>query len=530
MLEALDAAAVGNWSRTAADALEEHQVEIDALNVFPVPDGDTGTNLAITVRAGADALAAAHVPDVGAALDVFACGCVLAARGNSGVIVSQYLRGLAQALAGSQSCGSAQLGAALRLAAEQARAAVADPVEGTILSVASAAASVAGPTLPELIRAVVQASATALSRTPDQLAVLARAGVVDAGGLGLLVLLDGLARTITGEASSLTAPGRVRRSPKALRSAREAGSAEFAFEVQYLLEAADAAIGPLRAELGSLGDSVAVVGTGGGVWNVHAHVNDIGAAIEAGVEAGRPYRITVVGFDDGAPQARAGTGPSRGPVVVAVAPGDGLAHLFRSEGVLVVDGDHAQPPTAAAVVDAVRASGAGEVVLLPNTAHVSGIAEAAAEALREAGIRAAVIPTRSAVQGLAALAVHNPEGRFDDNVVAMAEAASATRFAEVRIAQREALTSAGICQEGDVLGLIDGEVVEIGRGLVSVAFALVDRLLGVGAELITVLVGASAGAAVGDLIAGHVRDRAPLTDVNVYAGGQSDQLLIIGVE
>lgn len=528
MLEALDAAAVGSWSRTAAESLEAHQVELDALNVFPVADGDTGTNLAVTVRAGADALAAADTGDVAAALDIFACGCVLAARGNSGVIVSQYLRGLAQALAGSTRCGSQQLGAALRMAAEQARAAVADPVDGTILSVAHAAAGAAGPTLPELIRAVVQASATALARTPHQLPVLARNGVVDAGGRGLLVLLDALARTITGEPSSLAAGPSG--SPSDPRPAHERASSTYVFEVQYLLEAADAAIGPLRAALSRLGDSVAVVGTGSGVWNVHAHVNDVGGALEAGVEAGRPYRITVVRLDDGAPEMRDGAGSSRASMVVAIAPGEGLAHLFLTEGVLVVDDLAGQPPTAVQVAEAVRGSCALEVVLLPNITHDGGVAEAAAEHLRAAGIRAAVVPTRSAVQGLAALAVHNPAGRFDDNVVAMAEAAAATRFAEVRIAHSQALTSAGICEPGDVLGLIDGDVVEIGRGLVSVAFALIDRLLGVGAELITVLVGAGAGPGHGEVIAGHVRDRAPLTDVTVYAGGQLDQLLIIGVE
>jgi dihydroxyacetone kinase-like predicted kinase len=170
------------------------------------------------------------------------------------------------------------------------------------------------------------------------------------------------------------------------------------------------------------------------------------------------------------------------------------------------------------------------VVLLPNASQVTGIAEAAAESARADGTRVTVVPTRSPVQGLAAVAVHDASRRFDDDVVAMAEAAAATRFAEVTIAQRESLTSVGICQEGDVLGLIDGEVVEIGRGLVAVAFALTDRLLGVGAELMTVLVGADAAAGVGDLIVRHVQERAPFTDVTVYSGGQPNYPLIIGIE
>jgi fatty acid kinase len=178
----------------------------------------------------------------------------------------------------------------------------------------------------------------------------------------------------------------------------------------------------------------------------------------------------------------------------------------------------------------VRATGARNVVLLPNASQVTGVAETAADRARAEGIHATVVPTRSPVQGLAAVAVHDPARRFDDDVVAMAEAAAATRFAEVVIAEREALTSVGICQAGDVLGLIDGEVVEIGRGLVSVAFTLVDRLLGIGAELVTVLVGGGAPAGVGELLIGHVNRRAPLTDVNVYVGEQPDYPLIIGIE
>jgi dihydroxyacetone kinase-like predicted kinase len=171
-----------------------------------------------------------------------------------------------------------------------------------------------------------------------------------------------------------------------------------------------------------------------------------------------------------------------------------------------------------------------EIVLLPNNSEIAGVAEAAAEQVRTRGIRVAVVPTRSPVQGLAAVAVHDATRRFDDDVVAMAEAAAATRFAEVTIAEHESLTSVGVCQAGDVLGLIDGDVVEIGRGVLSVAFVVTDRLLGVGAELMTVLVGADAQPGVGDVVRRHVRERSPLTEVSVYDVGQPRHLLIIGVE
>ncbi|MEO8889069.1 MAG: DAK2 domain-containing protein [Jatrophihabitantaceae bacterium] len=528
MLEALDADAVCRWSLAAADSLDEHRSEIDDLNVFPVPDGDTGTNMALTVRAGADALSAARPADAGSALGAFARAAVLAARGNSGVIVAQILRGLADAADGVAGYGGVQLRAGLAEGVRQAYGAVADPVEGTILTVARAASDGlprGEATLAELLRAAVASAETALGLTTEQLPTLARAGVVDAGGRGLVLLLDALESTVTGGPSRLRDFESVARPAARRPGRRESGSAEFEYEVQYLLEAPDERAGALRRVLARIGDSVVVAGTGDGTWNVHAHVNDVGAAIEAGVAAGATRRITVVRFaDDVPPDTRSGV------AVVAVSPGEGTTHLFAGEGVTVVEGNSGQMVTTAAVVAAVRATSAAAVVLLPNASQVTGVAEAAADVVRADGVRVAVVPTRSPVQGLAAVAVHDRTRRFDDDVVAMAEAAAATRFAELTVASEESLTTVGICQAGDVLGLIDGEVVEIGRGLVAVAFAVVDRLLGVGAEIMTVLVGTDAPAGVGELIARHVRDRAPLTDVSVYSGGQPKYPLIIGVE
>jgi uncharacterized protein len=198
--------------------------------------------------------------------------------------------------------------------------------------------------------------------------------------------------------------------------------------------------------------------------------------------------------------------------------------------VVVVEGRDGELPSMEELMAAVERADAAEYVLLPNASPARGLAEAAAERVRADGGRAAVVPTRSPVQALAAIAVHDPDRRFDDDVVAMAEAAAATRYAELAIAQDEALTAVGICQAGDVLGLIDGEVVEIGRGLLAVAFGVVDRLIGVGAELMTVIVGDDAPPRAGELIEAHVRGRSPLTDVAVYQGGRPDQPVVIGVE
>jgi dihydroxyacetone kinase-like predicted kinase len=301
---------------------------------------------------------------------------------------------------------------------------------------------------------------------------------------------------------------------------RETGSPEFGYEVQYLLDL-EAGTEPvaLREALAAIGDSVTLAGTGDGLWNVHVHTNDVGAALEAGVRAGRPHRISVVRFAD---QQALGS-----VAVVAVAPGSGLGPLFAREGVQVVDGDD---PVASNVVAAARSTGATELVFVPVGERALAAAEEAGRLVRRDGTRAAVVPTRSSVQALAAVAVHDPARSFDDDVVAMAEAAAATRYAEVVVADQQALTSVGVCEPGDILGLIDGEVVEIGHGLLAVALALTDRLLGVGVELLTVLVGDGAPTTVGAVISRHVRDRAPLAEVTVYAAGRQSCPLIIGVE
>jgi hypothetical protein len=532
VLDELDAAAVRRWSVAAADALAEHQDEIDRLNVFPVPDGDTGTNLALTLRAGRDALAAEGAETAAAALRVLAKGAVMGARGNSGVIVSQILRGLADSVDGS-ACDAGGLQAALARAADHAYAAVAEPLEGTILTVARAAAD-AGAAVPPVLGAVVEAAVVgasdALDRTTEQLPALARAGVVDAGGRGLVVLLDALAGVVTGARGGLAPPRRSARPRSVLEAAREVGSDQYAYEVQYLLAADDAAVAALRAELGPMGDSLAVVGTGEGTWNVHVHVNDVGAAIEAGVAAGRPNRITVARFADGGPTGGPPAPQRKGVAVVSVAPGEGLAHLFEGEGVRVVGGGPGINPSTAEVLAAVRNSGAAHVVLLPNASQVSAVVDAAAEQAREEGIDVAIVPTRSPVQGLAAVAVHDGERRFGDDVVAMAEAAAATRWAGITVARREALTSLGRVGAGDVLGLIDGEVVEIGRSVREVAIATLDRLLGVGGELITILAGRDADPTLVAELRGRIAAAAPLIEVAVFNGGQPYYPLLLGVE
>ncbi|MEV3913902.1 DAK2 domain-containing protein [Streptomyces canus] len=554
-----DALAVRTWCGLALRALGRAREEIDAINVYPVADGDTGTNLYLTAESAAAAVEAvfdghdAHgsgKPALADAARAMAHGALIGARGNSGTILAQLLRGMAQVLAADGETAHTDgegLRLALRHAADSARRAVAHPVEGTVLTVASAAADAAGAAEGDcgtVARAAYEGARAALAATPGQLAVLERAGVVDAGGRGLVAVLGALVETFTGEAP--------RAVPVLSGTSPDAGSAEVsaadpaspdecadapgtggpAFEVIYLLEADDTAVARLRERLDGLGDSLVVVG-GDGLWNVHVHVDDAGAAVEAGIEAGRPYRIRITHFGLGDVHT---TGAERQPreraqrAVVAVVPGEGLAGLYTEAGATTVLARPGEPPASGELVEAVRRAHAREVVLLPNDADLRHTAAAAAEQARAEGIRVALIPTRSAVQGIAALAVHEPERRFDEDVVQMTSAAGATRYAEVAVAERQSWTMAGICQTGDVLGLIDGDVAVIGSDVTVTAETVLDRMLSAGGELVTLVLGDEAPEAVADHLETRVRESYLAVDTVVYRGGRQGALLLIGVE
>jgi DAK2 domain fusion protein YloV len=620
--ESVDAAAVRRWCAAGLDALRRHQSEIDDLNVYPVPDGDTGTNLALTMSAAAAAVAAAPgSSSAGELLAVAARGALLGARGNSGIILAQLLKGLASALASARAIGPGELAAALERAAGSAYAAVAAPVEGTVLSVASAAARAAadaaalvrarasggaalvepqvldgavpgsgGGTLPgadmagqsasgggvvpsagggavpgaagdsggpgsggvagldgvvAVARAAAEGARVALARTPAQLPALARAGVVDAGGRGLVVLLEAFVTSLTGEAPPAVEAVHVSVAAPAGVMEREAGSVEFGYEVQFLLDAPEPAIEPLRAALGALGDSLVIVGDDP-TWHVHVHVNDVGAAIEAGIAAGRPSRITVTRFAEqiaelasvraeragaaeGAGAGRTSAAPTTGrseSAVVVVCTGRGLAELLAAEGATVVTGT----PSTGEVLAAIRTTGATRVVVLPNDDNVLAVANAAAAEARAAGVRAGVVPTRSPVQALAAMAVRDTARRFEDDVIAMAEAAARCRSAELTVAAREALTVAGRCQLGDVLAIVDGEVNLIGQDLERTACLLLDRMLLAGGELVTLIVGQAAPAGLAETLRRHVAGAWPFVEVQCYEGDQPHYPLLVGVE
>ncbi|MFI0409571.1 DAK2 domain-containing protein [Actinomadura sp. 3N508] len=534
MGEVLDMAAVRRWCRGAAKALGTTRAEIDALNVFPVPDGDTGTNLHLTVIAAADALD--QIPGGAGALETWRAlshGALLGARGNSGVILSQVFRGLADVLGPLDAPpGGTEFAGALKHASTLARGAVEHPVEGTILSVLDAAASActsAAETSATDLAAVTRAAATgarqALHRTTGQLEVLARSGVVDAGAAGLCVVLDALVAEITDEhPEHYEVPARTTTPQTPAQGLPQQRNGP-GYEVIYLLYAQDDAVHTLREKLDRIGDSLVVVG-GDGLWNVHVHVDDAGAAIEAGLAAGRPHRIRVTYLHA---RTREPHAPHTGRAVIAVTAADGLAALFEECGARVVRRDPGLAPPLAVLAEAILQAG-DEVTVLPNEPAVVSLAEAAAERAREAGASIAVVPTKAAVQGMAALAVHDPLRRFADDVTEMTRAAGATRFGRLEVAEQAADTPAGPCLAGDVLGLIEADVVTVGAGVVEVARQVLDRMLAGGGELATLIIGLYAPPGLAAALEGHLRDTHPDVEVGVYDGGQEQFPLLIGVE
>ncbi|MFJ5044712.1 DAK2 domain-containing protein [Streptomyces sp. NPDC088719] len=572
----LNAVAVRTWCSLALEALGRERAEIDAINVYPIADGDTGTNLYLTVESAAaavEAVFAAHetgatAPATADAVRAMAHGALIGARGNSGTILAQLLRGMAGVLA--EGGDAAHLRLALARAADAARRAVAHPVEGTVLTVAAAAAEAAAgdaavgeapagehTDLRAVVHAAYAGALAALARTPEQLAVLGRAGVVDAGGRGLVAVLGALVETVTGQApvrGPRTGPGRtpvpvdggsvvglpvggtpVESGAPAGPAGEwpldcpEDGGAGPAFEVIYLLEARDEQVARLRTRLDALGDSLVVVG-GDGLWHVHVHVDDAGAAVEAGVEAGRPYRIRITHFaTESGHDLRVQAEPAQRAVVVVV-PGDGLAGLCTEAGATTVIARPGEPPASGELVDAIRRAHAREVVLLPNDAALRHTAAAAAEQARTEGVRVALVPTRAAVQGIAALAVHEPDRGFDEDVVAMTAAAGATRYAELAVAERQSWTMAGICQAGDILGLIDGDVAVIGADVPATARTVLDRMLAAGGELVTLVLGEDVPDSLAEALEDHVREGYLAVDTVVYRGGHQRAPLLIGVE
>jgi uncharacterized protein len=540
------------------DALRLHQTDLNRLNVYPVPDGDTGTNMALTLEAVVSELegvdSGSGLPEVCKAIGH---GSLMGARGNSGVILSQLLRGMSERMGANGADVSPELlTEAIAHASDLARKAVVRPVEGTILTVASAAATGAarGSGLVGVVESARSEAAQALARTPEMLPVLAQAGVVDAGGAGFLLLLDAFLLVLDGrplpeptggpgpDLSELLAGSTLGEGAGHPLGGELYAVGDLRYEVMYLLAAPDDTIEGFKDVWAGIGDSIVVVG-GDGMWNCHIHTDDIGGAIEAAIEIGKPQRIRVTDLEEQVEEERwvrenvgaPGAGPSVegvGPVpttsVVAVVSGDGIGRIFRSLGVhhQVVGGQTMNPATAD-LVKAVESVRSDEVVILPNNKNIRPVAEQV-DPLTDKTVR--VVATGSIVEGFAALLAYDPAAGADTNAAAMAESAARVVPAEVTQAVRDSTTDAGEVREGDYIGISRDGVVAIADNVVVCTRLLLSRLLEDSHELVTLIEGEGARVADTRRIEEWLSEEHPAVALEVHQGGQPLYPYLLGIE
>lgn len=492
----LDAPTLRRAMTLYAQALEAHREEIDSLNVFPVPDGDTGTNMLLTQRAVDEACAGLDGAPIGTLGETIARAALLGARGNSGVILSQILRGLAEGLDGAEADGRG-LASALARAHEEARKAVAEPAEGTILSVLGDAARAAtGSSVEEVAQVALEAARASLERTPRQLEELRRAGVVDAGGKGLVLLLDALAAAIEGRPlSEEVGP----MGPVGHEEAAGSPGPRYGSEVMYVIHGPVEGVEGLRERLASIGDSVVVVG-GGELWQAHVHTDDPGLAVEEGIRTGgRLAQIRIVSLDEQV-AAHCVAAEALGEVaphsLVAVAEGEGMVAILESLGARVVAG----APSVGELVEAIELAPGRHVILLPNHPRMVSVAEAAAT---RASKEVSIVPTASMAQGVAAASAYL-EGDPDPTAAreAIEAAASGVRWGEL------GATAAPEAAAVDLVRSLEPDE----------------------AELLTLYLGRDASDEEGERVAAALRGAFPHLEVEVQRGDQPRSPYLIGIE
>ncbi|MGO9343680.1 MAG: DAK2 domain-containing protein [Acidimicrobiales bacterium] len=563
-LRRLRPADLASIMRVYRDLLRSHQESINRLNVYPVPDGDTGTNMALTLESVVSELEAADgtgdhsLPKVCTAI---AHGSLMGARGNSGVILSQLLRGISDVLGPTEvdTADGAVLAEALVAASDAAQKAVLRPVEGTILTVAREAgrgaleAAESGAPLVEVAEQARERGAAALARTPEQLPVLKRAGVVDAGGAGYLLLLDALLNVADGRALPNPPPAAAGQAPfestsQPSRSPDDDAAFDWAdddpsasslrYEVMYLLEAPEDTIAAFKDVWAGLGDSIVVVG-GASLWNCHIHTDDVGGAIEAALDAGRPRNIRVTDLAEQVEEERwvreggaAGPAEDTGPVprtaVVAVATGDGIARIFRSLGVHhFVPGGQSMNPSTAQILDVVESVPSPEVVLLPNNENIQPVAMQVVE-LASKPVR--VVPTSGIVEGFAALLEYDPESGADDNAAAMAESARRVVAGEVTRSVRDAEGPFGTIAKDDWMGMSRDGIEVVTKSLDEACIGLLDKLLEPRHELVTLIEGDGARPQDTRRVTEWLNETHPDVAVEVHHGGQPLYPYLISIE
>ncbi len=554
-LDSIDAASLRGIVITFRDALTDHREAINKLNVYPVPDGDTGTNMSLTLRSVVEELDDTG-DDMASVCNGIAHGSLMGARGNSGVILSQILRGFCGVVAEHASIDGRLLATGLTAAAKGAYTAVGNPVEGTILTViresskAAADAATQGTDLCGVLEAARDEAAASLERTPTLLQVLADAGVVDAGGAGLLLLYHAALHVVDDrpmpepEATSPAAPHH-----RQLGAARGEGGpsiADLRYEVMFLLDAPDQEIAGFKEAWAQVGDSIVVVGDGG-IYNCHIHCDDVGAAIECGIGIGRPHNIRVTDLLDELAEleerdwvaaaldsdtSQRGNGAAKGPTVptavVAVGAGSGVVAILKSMGVqAVVAGGQSMNPSTAELVAAVESVSAREVIILPNNQNIIAVARQVSE---QTSRTVEVVATANVTEALAGLMAYDPQATASVNAASMTEAFSAVVSGEVTRAVRDATSDAGPIAQGDWLGICQAGIQAVDSSMVAAATGLLAAIVDEDHELLTVITGEDADHYTTAMIESWITRNHPDVEVEIHHGGQPLYPYFFGLE
>ena len=549
----LDARDLRSLFQAAHDWLAHNYEHVNKLNVFPVPDGDTGTNMLLTIKSAWHNILHQEGETVGAVAEAAAEGAHHGSRGNSGVILGQILRGFSQALREKAEITTRDLAEALRRGADAAYQAVPSPVEGTILTVAressSAAEAAAEQThdLRAMLAAVVRHADESVNRTPEMLPVLKKAGVVDSGGKGFFYLLEGMYRSLTGQSVEpaedvlFTAAEEAREAALARKGHRELPPIQWGFDVQFLLEQPRLPVEQIAAAIAAMGDCPLVEGDERLV-KVHVHVFDPGVPLSYGVAHGFVTDVVVENMDDmaaagplSAAQVQAAAELDEEQIgLVAVVPGHGFGEIFRNLGAnAVVEGGQSMNPSVAELASAVRSVPIRRVVLLPNNSNILMAAQQTAKlvAKDDDPRQVIVVPARSMPQGIAALTAFDPAAEdLNDLLANMTAALSAVQTGEVTQAVRTAEVDGIHVHQGDLIGLHNDELVSCGSSLQDIALDLLAKMGAADADLITIYFGDFVAAAAAQNFAETVRSEYPSSDVELAYGGQPHYHYILSTE
>lgn len=523
--------------QAARQWLEKHAAAINALNVFPVPDGDTGTNMLLTMNAALAEINRSPDDSVSAIAHAVAHGALMGARGNSGVILSQILRGFARSLDGKLTFSAREFADAAQEASDTAYKGVVKPVEGTILTVAREAARAAREAadrtddIVEVLVCVVRAAETANELTPEQLPVLKEAGVVDAGGQGLVYILEGALRYLRGESVEID----VKMDEVVdLKSTMAAGQEGYGYDVQFLIQGQSLDVDEIRRKIDSMGESTLVVGDQHLV-KVHVHVHDPGIPISYGVSQGVISDVVVENMEEQYQdfimhrrRTTVATEEVTSIATICVVPGEGLRRVFESLGAsAIVRGGQTMNPSTQEILQAIEEVPAEQVLVLPNNSNVILAARQACELTRK---QVTVVPTKTIPQGISALLAFNYQADLKSNAERMAHAASEIQTVEVTRAVRSTQFNGITVTEGDVIGLLNDQLVAAGPDYQSVVLDVLGHVSVEDYEIVTIYYGQDATQEEANALADQIVNIYSHCEVEVHEGGQAHYRYILSLE